>query len=83
MSDDKVVEFPGVSRLDLDPDRVLRKAVGEMRQVVICGEDKNGRLYFASSLADGADILWWMERAKFALMEFGAGDDVDGFGDDE
>jgi hypothetical protein len=64
-----VINFPGPTRLDLDPDSVLQVAVGEMSEVVICGFDKDGNQYFASSVADGGNALWHLERAKWALMK--------------
>lgn len=64
-----VVRFPGISYLDLDPDQVLQEAVGKLDQVVICGFDKDGNQYFASSVADGGQSLWHLERAKWALMK--------------
>lgn len=64
-----VVRFPGITKLDLDPDDVLTKALGQMEQVVICGFDKDGNQYFASSVSDGGTSLWHLERAKWALMK--------------
>jgi fructose-1,6-bisphosphatase/inositol monophosphatase family enzyme len=67
---DKVTVLPVVTRLDLDVERVLLAAIEAKPEfVVIIGEDAEGQLYFASSKADGGDILWWMEKAKRALME--------------
>lgn len=65
----EVVKFPGVTRLDMDPDQVLAEALDKMDQVVICGFDKDGNQYFASSVADGGQALWHLERAKWALMK--------------
>jgi hypothetical protein len=64
-----VVKFPGVTRLDLDADDVVQEAIGQLDEVVICGIDKDGNQYFASSVANGADALWHLERAKHALMK--------------
>jgi hypothetical protein len=64
----KVVNLNNVTRLDLPPDRVLESAVGKLEGVVILGYDKDGEEYFASSYADGADVLWLMERAKLDLL---------------
>lgn len=61
--------FSGVTVLDLDPDRVLSSAVGELECVVLIGRTKEGDEYFTSSVADGGDVLWMMERAKKALLE--------------
>jgi len=66
---DNVIPFGGITRLDIDPDRVLSSAVGKMDCVVICGVDKDGNEYFASSMADGADALWYLERCKKMLLE--------------
>lgn len=64
-----ITKFTGISRLDLDPDQVLQAAIGEMDEVIICGFDKDGNQYFASSVADGGQALWHLERAKWALMK--------------
>lgn len=55
--------------IDLLPDKVLNGALGKLESVVIMGWDKDGELYFASSKADGGDILWLMEKAKKLLLE--------------
>ena len=65
----EVVKFPGITRFDLNADDVLQEAIGQLDEVVICGIGKDGRQYFASSVADGADALWHLERAKHALMK--------------
>lgn len=69
-----VIDLPVVTRLDLDPDRVLTKAIGECESVVILGYDKDGEEYFASSLADGGAVLWLLERLKKKLLGAGGGD---------
>lgn len=67
-----VVELPIVTRLDLDPQRVLAGAMEDgMTEVVIIGYDKDGDEVFRSSLADGADALWHLERAKLKLLRVG------------
>lgn len=67
MSD--VVEFTGITRLDLPPERILNRAIeAGMTEVVVCGFDADGKEYFVSSLADGGDALWHLERAKHRLM---------------
>ena len=64
-----VIDLPVITRLDLNPDRVLDGAREKLNDVIVMGWDKNGDLYFASSQADGGDALWLMEKAKLALME--------------
>jgi len=67
MSD--VVGFPGVSKLDRDPDRVMDNCKGVLKGVVIVGEHEDGTEFFASSYADGGDALWHLARAQKKLLE--------------
>lgn len=64
-----VVRFTGITTLDLDADHVLESALGKLNGVVVVGFDKDGQEYFASSYADGGDVLWLFERAKKQLLE--------------
>lgn len=63
-----IFEFNGVTRLDMDPDRLLQAAVGKLETVVIVGYDKDGREFFASSVADGAESLWLLQRSAHKLL---------------
>jgi hypothetical protein len=66
---DKVIVLPVITSLNLDIDRVLEAALGaNLQTAIVIGTDTEGRLYFASSVADGGEVLWWMEKAKHALM---------------
>lgn len=64
-----VVDFPGITRLNLDPDRTLENTKGKLDGFIICGYDKEGDEYFASTFADGGEVLWLLERCKKKLME--------------
>lgn len=64
-----VVRMNMVTRLDISPDAVIEAASeANLACVVIIGFDADGNEYFASSKADGADVLWHIERAKHKLM---------------
>jgi hypothetical protein len=64
-----IVTLPVVTRLALEPDRLLREAIGDdLEGVVIIGRRRDGRRYFASSISDGGDVVWLMERAKLQLF---------------
>ncbi len=66
----KVVPFTGITKLDLQPDRVLEAARGEeFEGIVIMGYKADGSEYFASTYADGGDVLWLIERCKLKLLE--------------
>lgn len=64
----EVVNLNNITKLDLDPDRVLNGALGKLESVVIAGFDKDGDEYFASSVADGGTALWLLERMKMKLL---------------
>lgn len=67
-----VVTFPGITKLDLPPERLLTQALeAQPDSVVIVGYGKDGEFYFASSKADGAEVLWLLELAKKRLLEVG------------
>lgn len=72
MSDEKVVVLQVVTRLDTTAERVLATAQTEdLKSAIVIGRRTNGTLYFASSLADGGDVLWDLEKAKLALLHIG------------
>lgn len=67
---DNVIEWNGITRLDLPPERVIAKALeAGLVNVVILGHTEDGQEYFASSLADGGDVLWLLERCKKLLLD--------------
>lgn len=73
----ELVNFPGVTRLDTDPALVLESALkeGKLKRVVILGYDEDEEEYFASSIADGGEVVWLMERMKLKLLRFADKDD--------
>ncbi len=69
MENDNVIPLGNITRLDLPVDRVLDAAKEDISErVVVLGWDKDGELYFASSFADGGDVMWLLEKAKLALL---------------
>jgi len=69
---DNVIPLGNITRLNLPPDRVLDAAKGSCSGgVVVLGWDDDGSFYFASSIADGGDVVWLMEMAKKKLLEVG------------
>ncbi len=64
-----VIDFNGITRLDMPPDRVLEKAIGQLDGVVIMGYDKEGEEVFFSSIADGGEVLWLLEQCKLKLLK--------------
>lgn len=70
-----VIRFPGNTRLDLDPDVLLKEASEHgLREVVICGFDQEGNEYHASSVSDAGEVLWILRRCEHALMQLADGE---------
>lgn len=70
---DNVIPLGGITRLDLPVSRVLDAAKDHVDGggVIVIGWDGDGELYFSSSIADGGECLWLMEKAKLALLSAG------------
>ncbi len=75
-----VVQFPGMTALTVEPDvempiptaNVLEGAVNaDLKDVVICGRDKEGNFYLASSSNNLPNVLWLLELARFHLVANG------------
>lgn len=68
--DDSVVRELGViSKIDVPPEKMLKAALeADLESCVIMGWDKKDDLYFASSIAEGGDVLWIIEQVKLALI---------------
>jgi len=66
---DNIVIWHGVTRHDLPVNRILDAAKeANLESVVIMGY-QDGEFYFASSLADGGDVLWLMRNCEKRLLE--------------
>lgn len=63
-----VVHAPFVTRHDLQPDVVLRAAIGQLDEAIVIGYDKAGNEYFASSVSGGDRAMWHLARAQHRLM---------------
>jgi len=74
--DDNVVEFDGISRLQIPPERILARAAKEnFERVLVIGVTAAGEEYFASSEPDGGSCLWDIERAKLSLLRVAVEED--------
>lgn len=67
---EKILEFRGLTTLDIPVPRTLKSAVkANLQCAVVIGYDNDGEFYFASSKSDGGYVLWLLETAKKQLME--------------
>ena len=65
---DNIVDFTGLTTLDVDPDKVLNAAIGELDSVMVLGWDKEGVIYLAANFSDVQKALWLAEKLKYVLM---------------
>ena len=65
-----VVELGVRTTLPIPPEKVLRGALDEdLEIVVVTGRTKSGKLFYATSEADGGITLWYLQRAIHELMK--------------
>lgn len=69
-----VIPLGNITKLDIPADQMLKQTLGKLTDVVIIGYDRKGKEYFISSMADGGDVVWLLERCKKQLLEID-GDD--------
>lgn len=71
-----IVDLNVVSNLAVAPLNTFRQAIlADLEQVVILGYRKDsGEEFFASSMPDGAEVVWLLERYKHELMSVVSGD---------
>lgn len=72
---DNVVPMRCITKLDVDPEQVIRGAKeANLTEVVVVGTDADGKFYFAGSHASGPETLWMLEEAKQRLLKMVIGD---------
>lgn len=66
---DNVVAFTGPYFGDIDPELVLDAAKGKLSKVIVIGVTTDGEFeYINSSINDGPQALWMLERAKMEML---------------
>lgn len=65
----QVIRLSTITTHDLPVDQVLDGAVkADLKCAVVLGYCQDGTEFFASTMADGADVLWLLERLKLQLL---------------
>ena len=69
--DDNVVKFTGNTIGRVPVYNVLNSALeADLGEVLVCGYEKDGTPYFASSMSYQGDILLLLEKCKKETLEF-------------
>lgn len=64
-----VAYLADVAPIDITSDQVLDRAqASDLVQAVVLGVRDDGTMYFESSIADGAECVWLLEKAKHLIM---------------
>ncbi|MHC3940652.1 hypothetical protein ACI0FR_01965 [Paenochrobactrum sp. BZR 201-1] len=72
-----IIDFTGTTTLDIDPDRILQSAVGQMEQVVIIGWDKDGQTFTTHEVINGKRV-----KVQDSFRQFSSpSDSVSGYAD--
>lgn len=64
-----VVDLNMSTTLDLSAEKVLEEAKADFDKVVVIGVDKDGSLGIRTSVADGAEVLWYIKIGERTLMD--------------
>lgn len=67
---DNVIDFPGHTTLDLNPDKILKNNIGRFRKIILVGVEEDGTIVGCSSIADKATIIYLAECLKFQLLSY-------------
>tara|TARA_B100000902_G_C27305085_1_gene914980 strand:- start:2162 stop:2398 length:237 start_codon:yes stop_codon:yes gene_type:complete len=70
MNDDNIISFPihKVTRTK-EPVRTVCEIAGEVfKNLIIMGENHEGAIQMITTVSDPAEILWYMEAARFGIM---------------
>ena len=65
-----VVDGHFITSLDVPVKKVLN-AAAVLQSVVVLGYTSDGQEFFSSSIADGSEVLWLIERLKLQLLNEG------------
>lgn len=63
-----VIKGHFLTRLDIDPDKVLKGAEGQLKFAMVIGIDQDDCDYLAASTSDKTKLIMALETIKFKLM---------------
>ena len=65
----EITQFPGITKMDIPPDRVLEAAKGRLKTCLVIGYTDDGALWTASSTSDMESAFYMMEQTRARLLE--------------
>ncbi|QDP62905.1 MAG: hypothetical protein Unbinned5081contig1002_10 [Prokaryotic dsDNA virus sp.] len=66
----EIYEFTGLTKLPLDPNKVIGYAE-DLKECVVIGIDADGEIYVAGSSGDVANVVYLIELGKKYMLELG------------
>lgn len=64
----EVIDLPVWTKVPLDPDTVLKGAIGKLDQVLIIGLDKNGEVWSSTSSPDTTNWVYLCQQFQHKLF---------------
>ena len=74
---DKVISFPvHLVKKTQDPVPMVCGVASEVfKEIIIMGENHDGAVQMITTVSDPAEVLWYMEAARFGIMTGGLEDE--------
>ena len=70
MSDENIVQFPGETTQDLDPNEILKNTIDEnLDRVMVLGWNEDGGLWLSSSFSKVSEMVLLIELCKKVIVE--------------
>ena len=69
-----IIQFPGKTLHDIDPDLVVDNAPRGMQHTMVIGRKADGQFYFATSSGDLTKINFLLDWCKKVVMDHADGD---------
>jgi hypothetical protein len=70
---ENIIQFPGTTTVDLDPDEVLEASKGQLERFILVGYTKDtGDYWFAATHGDNEKNNWLLDKFKQFLLNLEA-----------
>ena len=73
---DNVIPFRHKVKKTAEPVQAVCEVAGKIfKDIIIMGENHEGQVQMITTVSDPAEILWYMEAARFGIMTGGVEDE--------
>lgn len=73
---DNVIPFRHKVKKTVEPVPAVCEVAGQIfKEIIIMGENHEGQVQMITTVSDPAEVLWYMEAARFGIMTGGIDDE--------